>query len=421
MLPSPATLIDPQGLAQGHHRSTMARIQDLLENGFPLMSFPTDLEQAFLQDRLPARARHFLVSGLISLLIYNGFLLADFLMARDVFWLAAQLRLLVFTPIALGSLYLFHKGIHPFRGLFPLAMVDVLALLGGIGAAASLGIVLPLSESPMVHFYPVGFMVVITYGNIVQRMRFWYAVAFSLILLTLHVVGVWALPSFPERMMMPLMSMVLASAAFTLTANYALENDERRRFLLTERERGLIRSLTQTQVRLRELSRVDELTGLYNRRHFESAMQQLWQRASFGRTPMAILMIDVDHFKKFNDHYGHPAGDACLRQVCQVMKQTLTGQGVIVARFGGEEFIAAIPGLDEDATLALAEQVRAHVERCQIPHERSATSTVVTASLGLAWCEARPEMKVEHLLALADGALYDAKYQGRNRVCNQST
>ena len=74
-------------------------------------------------------------------------------------------------------------------------------------------------------------------------------------------------------------------------------------------------------------------------------MQQLWQRASFGRTPMAILMIDVDHFKKFNDHYGHPAGDACLRQVCQVMKQTLTGQGVIVARFGGEEFIAAIPGL----------------------------------------------------------------------------
>jgi diguanylate cyclase (GGDEF)-like protein len=150
-------------------------------------------------------------------------------------------------------------------------------------------------------------------------------------------------------------------------------------------------------------------------------MQQLWQRASFGRTPMAILMIDVDHFKKFNDHYGHPAGDACLRQVCQVMKQTLSGQGVIVARFGGEEFIAAIPGLDEDASLALAEQVRAHVERCQIPHERSATSTVVTASLGLAWCEARPEMKVEHLLALADGALYDAKYQGRNRVCNQST
>jgi len=235
------------------------------------------------------------------------------------------------------------------------------------------------------------------------------------------VFGVWALPSFPERMMLPLMSMVLASAAFTLTANYALENDERRRFLLTERERGLIRSLTQTQVRLRELSRVDELTGLYNRRHFETAMQQLWQRASFGRTPMAILMIDVDHFKKFNDHYGHPAGDACLRQVCQVLKQTLSGQGVIVARFGGEEFIAAIPGLDEDASLALAEQVRAHVERCQIPHERSATSTVVTASLGLAWCEARPEMKVEHLLALADGALYDAKYQGRNRVCNQST
>lgn len=221
-------------------------------------------------------------------------------------------------------------------------------------------------------------------------------------------------------MVLPIVSMVIASAAFTLTANYALENDERRRFLLTERERGLIRSLTQTQVRLRELSRVDELTGLYNRRHFEESVQQLWQRASFGGTTMAILMIDVDHFKKFNDHYGHPAGDACLQRVCRVLKQTLSGQGMIVARYGGEEFIAAIPQLDEAATLALAEQVRANVEHCQIPHERSGASDVVTVSLGLAWCQARSELKVEHLLTLADAALYDAKSQGRNRLCHQS-
>ena len=398
-----------------------AMIDGLLQRGFPGMVFPRELEREFQHAGLEARRGHIVKSGFIALLVFNVFLVADYLMLPDVFGLALTLRLLVFSPIALLFLLTFQTGrVRWLYQVTPLGL-EAIAMISGLAAAVVLAFILSSSHSPLSYLYHIGFMVVITYGNIVQRLRFWYAVTFSLVLLVLHVAGVWALPSFPERMVLPLVSMVLASAAFTLTANYALENDERRRFLLTERERGLIRSLTQTQVRLRELSRVDELTGLYNRRHFEAAMHQLWQRASFGGTAMAILMIDVDHFKKFNDHYGHPAGDACLRQVGQILKQTLSGQGVIVARYGGEEFIAAIPHLDEAATLALAEQVRADVEHAQIQHERSTTSTVVTTSLGLAWCEARPEMKVEHLLALADGALYDAKHQGRNRVCSQST
>lgn len=396
-------------------------IDGLLTRGFPLMRFPPALEREFQQAGLEARRAHILKSGFISLLIFNVFLVADYLLLPDVFALALSLRLLVFTPLALLFLWGFGSGrIRMLKQVSP-QVLELFAMGSGLLAAALLAFILSFSHSPLAYLYHTGFIVVITYGNIVQRLRFWYAVAFSLLLLALHVVGIYALPSFPERMVLPLLSMVLSSAAFTLTANYALENDDRRRFLLRERERGLIRSLTQTQVRLRELSRVDELTGLYNRRHFESAVQQLWQRASFGRTPLAIFMIDVDHFKMFNDHYGHPAGDACLKEVCQEFRQTLNGQGVIVARYGGEEFIAAIPNLDEAATLALAEQVRAQVERCQIPHARSTTSTVATASLGVAWCEARPGMKVEHLMSLADGALYDAKHQGRNRVCSQST
>jgi diguanylate cyclase (GGDEF)-like protein len=414
---SPESIFDPELDAA---RTTV--IDGLLTRGFPLMQFPPDLEREFQQAGLEARRAHILKSGFISLLVFNVFLVADYLMLPDVFALALVLRLLVFTPLALLFLWGFAEGgrIPLFRHVSP-ARLELIAMGSGLTAAALLIFIQCLSHSPLAYLYHIGFMVVITYGNIVQRLRFWYAVAFSLTLLALHVVGIYALPSFPDRMVLPLVSMVLSSAAFTLSANYALENDDRRRFLLTERERGLIRSLTQTQVRLRELSRVDDLTGLYNRRHFESAVQQLWQRASFGRTPLAIFMIDVDHFKMFNDHYGHPAGDACLKEVCQEFRQTLNGQGVIVARYGGEEFIAAIPNLDEAATLALAEQVRAQVERCQIPHARSTTSSVVTASLGVAWCEARPGMKVEHLMSLADGALYDAKHQGRNRVCSQST
>ncbi|MBP7132238.1 MAG: GGDEF domain-containing protein [Aquabacterium sp.] len=397
-----------------------ATIDTLLERGFPLMVFPQELEHDFQQAGLVARRTHIFKSGLISLVIFNAFLITDHLMLPDVFTLSLVLRLLVFTPMALLFLWVFRSGqTQTLERLSPHGLEGI-AIVSGLSAAAVLGFVQISSSSPLAYLYHIGFMVVITYGNIVQRLRFWYAVGYSLVLVSVHVVGILTLASAPDRMLLPLMAMVLSGAAFTLTANYALENDERRRFLLTERERALIRSLKQTQIRLRDLSRVDELTGLFNRRHFETSMHQLWQRASFGRSPMAILMIDVDHFKKFNDHYGHPAGDACLKQVCQVLKQTLSGQGVIVARYGGEEFIAAIPNMGEAETAALAEQVRGNVEQCGIVHERSPTAKVVTVSLGLAWCEARPEMRVEHLLALSDGALYEAKHLGRNRVCSQS-
>ena len=405
------------------HERDVARtslIDGLLQRGFPLMVFPGELEHDFQQTGLQSRRAHVLKSGFISLLIFNAFLVADYLMLSDVFTLAVIARLLVFTPIALLFLWALHTGrIRPLVEVSPLGL-EVIALVSAVGAAGMMGFILSRSNSPLAYLYNIGFILVISYGNIVQRLRFWYAVAFSVVLTTLVVAGLLVMPSFPERMVIPMLTMVLSSAIFTLTANYALESDERRRFLLTERERGLIRSLTQTQVRLRELSRIDDLTGLYNRRHFETAMHQLWQRSSFGKTPLAILMIDVDHFKKFNDHYGHQAGDACLKQICQTLKQTLSGQGVILARYGGEEFIAAIPNMDEATTLALAEQVRINVESCQIPHDRSITSNVVTVSLGLAWCQARPEIKPEHLVSLADGALYDAKHQGRNRGCSQS-
>lgn len=418
MLPSPIRPIDPQGLAQGHHRSTMARIQDLLENGFPLMSFPTDLEQAFLQDRLAERERHFLVSGLISLLIYNGFLLADFLMARDVFWLAAQLRLLVFTPIALGSLYLFHKGIHPFKSLFPLVMVDVLALVGGVGAAVTLGVVLPLSESPMVHYYPVGFLVVITYGNVVQRLRFWFAAVFTTVLLGIHVAAVMSLPEFPPRLMWPITSMVVSVAMFTLCANYFMERDERRRYLRTLRERSLVQDLTRVHARLKDISRVDMLTGLHNRSHIQEHLQQVWERAWRDRSHVSVLMIDVDHFKKFNDRYGHIAGDLCLQKVAHVVQDSLRRAGEVVARYGGEEFMVVLPHTDAAFAAGVAERIRQAVEGLQVRHESSTTALHLTVSIGVVSSQARPELSVDQMVSASELALQQAKQEGRNRACS---
>lgn len=402
---------------QGSHQATKARIQDLLENGFPLMTFPADLEEAFLRETLPARKRHFLISGLISLLLYNGFLLADRLLIPDMFWRAAQLRLLVFTPIILLSLFLFWRGIHPLHRLFPLSLVDVLMLLAGVGAAASLAIVIPLSSSPMVHFFPVGYMVVITYGNGVSRMRFWYALTFTSIMLGIFIAGVMSLESFPPRLLWPISSMVIGVALFTLCSNYFMERDERRRFLRTLRERSLVHELTQAHARLQDISRIDTLTGLPNQKHIHQHLSLVWERAWRDRSALSLLLIDIDHFKKFNDRYGHTAGDACLQKVSRVLHDGLRRPGDVVGRLGGEEFLVVLPNTDATFANGVAERLRQAVEALQIRHESSTTARHLTVSVGQVTCHAHPDLQVEALLQRGELALQQAKSEGRNRVC----
>jgi diguanylate cyclase (GGDEF)-like protein len=129
-----------------------------------------------------------------------------------------------------------------------------------------------------------------------------------------------------------------------------------------------------------------------------------------------VLMVDVDHFKKYNDRYGHPAGDECLRQVAQVLMDKLRRPVDLVARYGGEEFIAVLPQSDEAYAMAVAERVRQAVEALQLRHEGSSSALVLTVSVGVASGTALFGQAPESLVARADQALYLAKREGRNRV-----
>jgi len=395
---------------------TQAAVRHLLDQGFPLMRFPPALEAQFVADTSEARRRHFLISGLIALLTYNGFLLVDFLMARDVFWLAVKLRTFLFTPAAAFSLYVFWDPSGWFRRHWPNAFCELAVVSSGLSAAASLAVILSETRSEFAHFYHVGFIVVIMYGNVVQRLRFWNAVVFSLAILGIHVAGILLLDSFPPRLLSPIIALVSTTVVFTLTANYVMERDERTHYLLTLKERGLVRELSQAHERLQQLSRSDGLTGLFNRRHFQDYFQSVWTRAQYDHSPVSVLMIDVDHFKKYNDRYGHPAGDECLRHVAQVLEQHVRRPGDLVARYGGEEFIAVLPHADSAVAAAVAERVRQTLEALQMRHEASPTSSVVTLSVGVATCQADFLLKDTALLAAADEALYQAKNGGRNRV-----
>jgi diguanylate cyclase (GGDEF)-like protein len=160
----------------------------------------------------------------------------------------------------------------------------------------------------------------------------------------------------------------------------------------------------------------DGLTGVANRRHFDEALEQEWRRCGRTGTPLAVVLFDVDHFKTFNDHYGHQAGDDCLRRVGQALAAGMQRGGELLARYGGEEFAAVLPGADLTEAQHTAERLRRLVSDCAIPHERSATARVVTVSAGVAAAVPAKDGLAELLVAAADAALYQAKNEGRNRV-----
>jgi diguanylate cyclase (GGDEF)-like protein len=166
---------------------------------------------------------------------------------------------------------------------------------------------------------------------------------------------------------------------------------------------------------LEELASSDALSGLANRRGFDARLAADWQRSGKLNRPIALLMIDVDHFKQFNDRYGHVEGDVCLRRIGKLLRETATGEDDLPARYGGEEFALLLPGADMDMALNVGERLRDAVEGLCIAHASSPEGQV-TISIGVASLVPGVGQDAEHLVEAADIALYAAKRRGRNAV-----
>ncbi|WP_370462325.1 diguanylate cyclase domain-containing protein [Oceanimonas sp. MB9] len=175
------------------------------------------------------------------------------------------------------------------------------------------------------------------------------------------------------------------------------------------------RELQQMNLSLHRLSELDELTQIANRRCFDRHFQAEWRRAQREKRSLALIMGDVDDFKRYNDEYGHQCGDECLHRVAQALAGRLHREGDMVARYGGEEFIVLLPGLSREQARQVAEQLLTTVRELNIPHRQSVHGRV-TLSLGVAACVPRPDARFETLVGEADRALYRAKEQGRNRL-----
>lgn len=169
---------------------------------------------------------------------------------------------------------------------------------------------------------------------------------------------------------------------------------------------------------LRNLAFFDGLTAVYNRRYFDQQLQLEWTRSVRRQSQLSLIILDVDHFKRYNDHYGHQAGDSCLREIANILKNSLKRGTDIVARYGGEEFVCLLPDTECDDAFRIASEIERRVRDHGLPHAASDVAAVVTVSLGVASGIGQSGGDAQQLLALADRELYRAKAEGRSRACS---
>ncbi len=168
---------------------------------------------------------------------------------------------------------------------------------------------------------------------------------------------------------------------------------------------------------LEDLSNIDGLTGVANRRRFDTVLAHEWSRCMRALSRISLIIIDIDFFKEYNDFYGHSAGDACIKQIAQTLRRTLPRKTDLLARYGGDEFACILPETNETGALKVAEQLHVTVGRLSIRHIQSAVPEgLVTLSMGIAAALPEPGSQVLTLIESADACLYESKNNGRNQT-----
>lgn len=184
---------------------------------------------------------------------------------------------------------------------------------------------------------------------------------------------------------------------------------------LSEAFNQMSRQLKEAFEKLERISLTDELTGVANRRHFNETMEKEWSRAHRSELVISLIMLDIDFFKLYNDHYGHQEGDCCLKKVAGAIGDSAKRPTDLVARYGGEEFAVILPGTPLPGAKIVADMIHENLAKAQIPHEKSKICPYVTVSMGIAAMSPSPAENHEILIKAADDLLYKAKENGRNR------
>ncbi len=385
------------------------RLESVDAAGFVLLRFPADIESQFAAD---FASRYLGYRRLVILLTLVAVVLAGFIdasFARGHIDYALILRYGLITPL-LVAVVLFSRTARFSAWQQPTLAILVLALAGLL-----FGIML-VGDQLLVLTYLPGVLLLAIYAGLLLHLRFWLAVPLLLFIGLIYIAFLyWWRPQATEIVATYAAFYFLASA-MALFTGYGVEHTARRQFL----QRRLLQikqdELELANRQLQALADLDGLTGIANRRRFDEHLMSEWGRALRSGYPLSVLLIDLDHFKKYNDTYGHQAGDDCLIVVGAVLHAHAQRPGDLAARYGGEEFALILPDTDRNAAEEIGWRIVRDMAAYRIPHQSSPVADVVTCSVGVATVVPTPIVSARELVAATDQALYSAKGNGRNRV-----
>lgn len=386
----------------------LTAVENELGRGFWRLRFTDEVEARFEADTQRQRSRSMVVAGLMSAAIYCLFLINDFSFRPDSFATAVILRIGVMLPIGLPILWWVYRGVPPH-------LRETLMASTVIVATVVSSLIFVSSSVPYSYLDVFSFGLILLVGNIVYSLRFSYACMSSAISIFIILGFVLPYEPMPPEVKRLAIFTIIAQALFTLVANYRFERSERTSYLHVLKEQLRAVYYFQDNQKLTRMSVTDPLTNLANRRQFDTVLPVRWQEAADQGLFLGLMVIDIDHFKAYNDYYGHPQGDACLRQVAAAM-QANSRDSDLVVRFGGEEFLVLMSNATPEAAKPAAEQIRSGVEALEIPNDGVSANRFVTISVGVAVLRPAVGLTPADLLLKADVALYEAKRQGRNRI-----
>lgn len=271
-----------------------------------------------------------------------------------------------------------------------------------------------LLPPPYSHYYHSAIVLVMLVAFVIARLQFYWGLVCAVIM-AIEVNGILILHGLELRLLVVNNYIFLLAGIFSLTGAFLLERADRQHFLLTRLLSIKREDLSSTNSRLQYLTDADALTGIGNRRALDRQLELEWRRCQREQVPLALLLIDADLFKPYNDHLGHPEGDACLRAIGDVLAGFARRSGELAARYGGEEFALLRPNMPVRQATALAEEVLVAIRALNRPHPTSPYGQV-TVSIGIASLVPDGNSTPSDLIQLADGALYQAKHRGRNRA-----
>jgi diguanylate cyclase (GGDEF)-like protein len=403
-------MMSPHSLKQ----SVSAEIERLSGWDFQWLSFPRPLEDRFEADTSERRCARLWLEGLISICLFDLFLIADHMGDPAAFSRAVIVRAGIITPLAvLVNISMLRRPKPVFREA-SIAFVASLAGLTHLYLESNKGSV----ASAYAQF---GILAVILFANTAMRLRFPYAFATSVAMVAGDMVFLGRDNFLRNDQKIVGICLVLSTAAVTVVANYSSNREERLNYLLWLRGDVMVEELNRSNARLSRMAESDALTGLANRHAFDRRFVEYWRGAFAQGAALSVVLVDVDHFKRMNDMYGHLYGDKMLKRIANLILEGLRVKGDFAARYGGEEFVILLPDTPRLAAMQVAERIRQLVEVAGFPpveSERSALREIsATVSCGVSTAHPTAVDGQQELLDAADRALYEAKARGRNCVC----